>query len=271
MGDIAEFAQSQVNAPFLILHGSYFGDWNSENNLLRAAIATPGLSLASIWSGLPHWFMHPLALGATLGSVTRLTQNNRHTYKSYQNLSAGEVHIALMGDPTLEMYPVIPPGVLQAIPHGATNRLAWGASPDDLIGGYKVYHSHNAQGPYQALTDSPITGSEFWHAAGNGLHHYMVRAVKLERTGSGSYFHMSQGVFSSVRNSGISVAEIRLEDGRIAIKVLGPPERVFELQASSEGQHWTTIQTGMSDDQGHAEIRDAQPTARLVLYRIYWP
>ena len=56
--------------------GSYFGDWDSPNNFLRAPLATPTYTLTSAWAGRPYWMFHHMALGETIGFSTRLTQNN---------------------------------------------------------------------------------------------------------------------------------------------------------------------------------------------------
>ena len=43
--------------------GSYFGDWDSQNDFLRAALATTNYTLTSAWVGRPYWFFHHMALG----------------------------------------------------------------------------------------------------------------------------------------------------------------------------------------------------------------
>jgi len=49
--------------------------------------------------------MHHMALGETIGFSTLLTQNNGPggLYQNQMNSCAGQIHIALMGDPTLRM------------------------------------------------------------------------------------------------------------------------------------------------------------------------
>ena len=218
VGSTTDFATMDPHAVFLMLHGSYFGDWNITDNFLRAAIANPNFTLASIWSGLPHWFMHPLAMGATIGSCARLAQNNVGDYKSHENLSPNQVHIALLGDPTLEMFPVIPPSNLTGAASGNVN-LSWSPSADQDLAGYHIYYSSSAAGPFQRLTSSPIAETAFAHAIGQGTHHYMVRAIKLERTGSGTFFNASQGVFTTVTKStsgALPVVAISTEDGDVS-------------------------------------------------------
>ncbi|MGZ8938130.1 MAG: Ig-like domain-containing protein [Limisphaerales bacterium] len=215
VGTTTDFASQNPQAVFMILHGSYFGDWNTKDNFIRAAIGTQNYTLASMWSGLPHWFMHPMALGRSIGDSTRLTQNNVSDYKSHLNYSAQQVHISLIGDPTLENFPVIPPRNLTGSDAGNIN-LTWSPSLDQNIVGYQVYHSTSANGPFQKLTAAPILATAYSHAIGMGAHHYMVRAVKRERTGSGSFFNLSQGLFTSVtKSSGGAIPQVNIavDDG----------------------------------------------------------
>ncbi|HYG15517.1 MAG TPA: hypothetical protein VEC12_07160, partial [Bacteroidia bacterium] len=53
-----QFAADSIKTIFTSLAGSYFGDWDSQDNLLRAALASkPGI-LASFWGGIPNWVLH---------------------------------------------------------------------------------------------------------------------------------------------------------------------------------------------------------------------
>ena len=52
-------------AAFNHLFGSYFGDFDSGNNLLRGSLASSKLGFVSMWSGRPKWLTHSLALGDT--------------------------------------------------------------------------------------------------------------------------------------------------------------------------------------------------------------
>lgn len=62
-----------------------------------------------------------MAVGETIGFSTRLTQNNLTTYlgsRAERECNRHSVHIALMGDPTLRMHPVIPPSAPTATRSG---------------------------------------------------------------------------------------------------------------------------------------------------------
>jgi hypothetical protein len=236
VGTTYDFAASDPQAVFLILHGSYFGDWNIGDNFLRAAAATPNYTLASIWSGLPHWFMHPMGLGANIGYCTRIVQNNIDDYKSHRNLSPNQVHISLIGDPTLEMFPVVPPSNLTAAA-GPVVSLNWTGAAEENLAGYHVYYATNPNGPFQRLTSAPVNATSYAHSIGAGTYHYMVRSLKLERTGSGTFYNLSQGITATVtQGSGGTVPTVSVitADGEAAETAGNPAEFRFTRSGAVE-------------------------------------
>lgn len=121
------------------------------------------------------------------------------------------VHTALMGDPSLRMHPVLPVTnlTLNTTNQGRHVQLSWIKSVDQNITGYQVYKSSARNGNYQLLTttaDSNYTD----YTVNNGLNYYMVKAVKLETSFSGTYYNTSIGVMdtiSSVIYTGLAEAD----------------------------------------------------------------
>lgn len=196
VGTTANFVNGDPKAIFLLLHGSYFGDWDNPDNFLRSAIATPSAGLVSIWSSLPHWYFHPMALGETIGYATRLTQNNKPggLYHNSEDLSNGEVHISMMGDPTLRAFPVAPPSNLQL---AVSDKLTLGWSPSSQqVDGYMVYYATSYDGPFTRATPAPIPATTLqMPMLPSGHYIFMVKAQTLQTTGSGSFQNLSQGIF----------------------------------------------------------------------------
>ena len=187
-----------AKAVFTMLFGSWMGEWDTTDNIMRAVLATPTMGLTCSLSGRPHWFFHHMGLGEPIGYSTRLTMNNSTRYQNQTNLFTRGVHIALMGDPTLRMYPVVPASGLsgQMAANGVT--LNWTASPDATLG-YHVYRAPAPSGPFARLTSALLTGTQFTDAnASSNTYTYMVRAVKHETTPSGTFQNPSQGVFTTV-------------------------------------------------------------------------
>lgn len=199
IGGSDDFALTDIQAVFTMFLGSYFGDWDNESNFLRAALGS-GYTLATAWSGRPHWFFHRMGLGETIATSIILSQNNRRggTYE-HQTWGTRQVHAALLGDPTLRMHPVIPPSNLSASAVSGGVALAWTPSADSAIQGCIVYRASSPAGPFTRISgNSLLTTAGFFDGAGNSGQTYMVRAVKLEQSASGTYYNPSQGVFASV-------------------------------------------------------------------------
>ena len=202
VGSSDDFAVNDLRVVFTMWMGSYFGDWNNESNFLRAALGS-GDVLTSSYSGFPHTMYFPMGMGETVGHCIRISQNNGTDglYEPY-NQGAGEVHVALHGDPTLRMHPVKPAANLSASAEPGTVRLSWAGSSDSHLQGYHVYRSTSAGGPFVRVTENPVSGTSYTDNPAGGSYTYMVRAIKLEQGASGSYLNPSQGITTQVTVGG---------------------------------------------------------------------
>ena len=229
-GTTIELVRKDVKAVFTMVFGSWLGDWDSEDNIMRAVLATPTCGLTSAWSGRPHWFFHHMALGENIGYSTRLTQNNGPAglYKTQVNSAAGQIHVALMGDPTLRMHVVAPPSGVVA--SGST--LSWTTSPEKVLG-YHVYRAASPAARFTRLTDALLQETTFTDPTPSiDAPAYMVRAVKLENTASGSYFNPSQGAFATP-SSRISVAHSApANNAKMAVLAMSVPTIQLSAKAS---------------------------------------
>ena len=209
----AMIAQQDPKAAFWMMMGSHFCDWDYAENILRAPLAT-STGLASVWSGRPPWYLHTMGMGGTTGEMARLNQNNSmlninpwiNLYNVYGDCY-GKVHLALMGDPTLRLYAVKPVPAVSSVSGTDHIVIDWTASPD-TVAGYYVYRSGNAAGPFARITDSLVTGTSFTDAQvpAAGTYTYMVRAIKLEKTPTGTYYNSGQGTRATATYSGGPVA-----------------------------------------------------------------
>jgi len=201
VGNTIDFATNQSRVVFAMLFGSYFGDWDSEDNFLRAPLCSSdsagesSYGLAAAWTGFPFWFFHHMALGNTIGYSTKVTQNNFDKYASLIHLQ--EIHIALMGDPSLRMHVVSP------VSTGSVNRgtspmsVQWTApspTPSGFIG-YYVYRAATPLGPFSLAGSTPVSGTSYTLPNNEPANQtYMVRVAVLESTPSGTYTNLSEGV-----------------------------------------------------------------------------
>jgi hypothetical protein len=242
IGTSDDWAINEPKVVFTSFLGSWFGQWEKESDFLRAPLGASGYTLVSIFSGQPQWILHPMGMGETIGYAAMLTQNNNTNngiYPPQLNAGAGQIHIDLMGDPSLRMHIVKPPGAVSATVGESGVALNWSPSLDSALG-YYVYRSMTAEGPFTRISgDNAVTATSFADSSGNGGSYYMVRALKLEQTPTGSFYNLSQGVFYPDATSssaapetprGLAIAAI--SRGSVDISWIGNFNnvRAFEIQ-----------------------------------------
>ena len=228
VGGIAEFSKRPITSIFTMIFGSYFGDWDSKDNVMRSVVASRGTVLTTGWAARPHWFFHPMGLGKPIGEVLLGAQNNTQQYMPsiyvtnrypggvYYQVAPRGTHIALIGDPTLRITSNMPIETPKNI--GVTSTVSaqidWESVPN--ANGYLVYKSSSEAGPFEALTPSPITETTFNDIKANWKQDvvYQVRAVMLRETKSGSFYEVSAPNTSEKIN--VSVDENTAQEFRIA-------------------------------------------------------
>ena len=228
VGGIAEFSKRPITSVFTMIFGSYFGDWDSKDNVMRSVVASRGTVLTTGWAARPHWFFHPMGLGKPIGEVLLGAQNNTQQYLPaiyntkrypggvYYQVAPRGTHIALIGDPTLRMTSNMPIETPKNI--GVTSTVSaqidWESVPN--ASGYLLYKSTSETGPFEALTPNPITETTFQDMNANWKQDvvYQVRAVMLRETKSGSFYEVSAPNTSKKIN--VSVDENTAQEFRIA-------------------------------------------------------
>lgn len=192
VGSTSDFAASSLQGVFTLLFGSYFGDWDSQNNFLRAPLAQ-GTMLTDAWNGRPHWQFHHMGLGENIGYSTKVSQNNNTLY--FASYGARFVHIALMGDPTLRNDMVAPVSDVVAVNDGNNCHISWTPSLDNLEG-YYIYRKDSLNPVYTRLNTSPVIDNSYTDLCleNPGTYTYMVKALVLQASPSGTYYNLSQGI-----------------------------------------------------------------------------
>jgi hypothetical protein len=196
VGTSDDYALNDINVVFSLTLGSYFGDWNNESNWLKAALGS-GKVLVSIYSGIPRSFFHPMALGGTIGESFLLTENNdfRDGYLP-DTQGTHEVHQALLGDPTLRMWPRAAVGNLTAEGGAGAASLRWTGGGTGYVGVH-IYRGNSPDGPFTRITSDPISAASFSDTIAAGTYSYLVRPVYLESNGSGSFYDLGQGTVAA--------------------------------------------------------------------------
>ena len=225
IGAVNNFNPGIYNNIFTALAGSFFGDWDITNNFLRAPLASG--SLVSFWGGIPKWYNHYFGLGGTIGTCTQISQNS--TEQSF-NDAQNKLHIALMGDPTLTLRTVPATGKLSAISQTGSVKLNW-VKAKGKFDGYNIYRVDTVTNTWTKLNTTIIVDSFYTDSKNyvNGKHKYAVRAVRLETTGSGTYYNLGTSNFAWVNHTNAIY-----EMPKIQVQLApNPAENSFEIQLNA--------------------------------------
>jgi hypothetical protein len=98
----ADLARNAITSrtAILLVDASYLGDFDSENNFLRALLTCPEGGLAVAYAGFVDWDLRPLARGQPLGDALLATLANDQLIDP-----AMHTYVAILGDPTLRFEP----------------------------------------------------------------------------------------------------------------------------------------------------------------------
>jgi hypothetical protein len=247
IGVTNNFDTSKVKGIFSMLFGSYFGDWDAQNNFLRAPLCAPDPALTNCWAGRPNWFLHHMALGENIGYGTRLTQNNNISVYEPGNYGVYWIHVALMGDPSLRTdYMLQPKNLAVSTTTNGGSHLTWTASTEPGVIGYYVYRCDSAWGQYQRISGL-LTSTTFNDVSGtNGKKFYLLRPAKLQQTPSGGYYNLGVGIVdSAVVTYPLAVAGIQSKSNvtlfpnpaskslNVSIEIAAPAEARMQLMNAS--------------------------------------
>lgn len=230
-GNSTDIGHQTSRVVFTSLFGSYHGDWDADNNLMRSMLAGnpdgDSLGLCCFWQGRPNYFVHHLGMGETLGYMARESMNAGVTggggYTPGGSSFRG-THVGLLGDPALRVHQVEPPRRLTASSSSGQVVLNWAASTETWLQGYHVYRAPTSAGPFTKLTVSPQAGTTYTDSTvTEGISYsYLVRTLKLEDVPSGSYYNLSVG-------SGVTITA----SSAGSAPPMNPSELVIVSQASS--------------------------------------
>jgi fibronectin type 3 domain-containing protein len=108
--------------------------------------------------------------------------------------------MGLMGDPTLRLHVISPAKDLTASFSGSDVELSWSPSSDPVLG-YYIYRSDEYNGHYTLLNNTPVDSTTYTDKCieESGKYFYMVRATLLQNSPSGSYYNLSQVVFTYIQ------------------------------------------------------------------------
>ncbi len=235
---ISQLRTAAYKGIFSMLFGSYFGDWNTNNNLLRAYLGN-GKMLATCWAGRPSWFYHHMGQNNYLGlSATRSINNYRTNSTPYDSVGFGEnwVHMSLLGDLSLRnrYSPLVQNFTADYNGTSGKMTLNWSAYTAKNVTSYDIYVANDTLGPYTLLNSSSASDVEYNYYPTPDTLFYFIKAIFLDTSGNGSYYNNSSGTFISINASAASSNSIPL------------PLELLSFKARLDGENgllnWVTAQ-----------------------------
>jgi Peptidase family C25 len=221
--EMSEWNTDGMEATVFSSDQSYWGwaDVPQENTIysrIRALLAADTKCLVTLWTTTGLSQFHQAGGGISFGGACRRIMD--HSFddqvlpKPPQTYDTNDwwnrTHFAFQGDPTLRLHQVMPPSNFVVADNGSNAELSWQASPDPRLFGYHIYRSSDEMGPYERLTETPITAVNFSIDNHEPAYWYMVRAVIEQTTGSGVFINPSQGLMAQgtmVNTNAASLAE----------------------------------------------------------------
>ncbi|NOQ75226.1 MAG: T9SS type A sorting domain-containing protein [Crocinitomix sp.] len=239
----AGIAAGYSESTFTMLFGSYFGDWDVTNNLMRTAVAN-GRTLACSWAARPNWYYHNMAMGENLGYSTLLSQDIDGDYISLTlgdgTFVTGEgVHVNQLGDPSLRMYYLAPPSDVIVDNDVSNAELSWTASTDGSIEGYNIYRRATDE-LWSKLNTEIVTATSFTDIdlPGADEYEYLVKSVKLKTNSSGTFYNESLGAIGGTTFY-VSIAS----ENKFDFKMYPNPSNGFFTVKTTRNMDQLTIQS----------------------------
>lgn len=186
-------------AEFTLLYGSFYGQWDYQDDFMRAVLGAPENGLTSMWGVGSSYTLHRMGMGGSIGDTFRASVSGApYDYSSYDpTMPTNMVLTNLMGDPSLRQNYVAPPTAVTVQANAGQVKVNWTASAEP-VQGYFVYRGAAITGPFTRITPALLAGTSFTDAnpdAGKPI--YLVRAEALTTTPSGTFWNLSQGAFAT--------------------------------------------------------------------------
>jgi hypothetical protein len=182
---------NEIPVNFYTLAGSFVPEWNGGiNNLMRGILVNTNYGLISTWVRGSKWRFGSLAQGYTTGEALLDTIKNSSTPLSCRTTF-------LMGDPTLRLFITTPVTNLTASRNGSVT-LNWnGSGSSKYLVWATTNTSYSSFADFKKLTLTPVSTTSYVDTATTNKV-YMIRAINVQSTMSGTFTNISQAVIISV-------------------------------------------------------------------------
>jgi hypothetical protein len=183
--------ENEPKVLFHLMYGSWFGDWNlTRENWLRALLATPNYGLVSLYYP-KFWDLEKMGLGAPFAVAFLEMSDLSDPFRDAPRM------LSILGDSTLRLHVLDPVTELHGKRLNQGSQLSWDYPDPDA--GFYVYRK-DVMGTWQLLNQIALSDNLYDDTNAVLPASYMVRATKLQTSGSGSYNNLSQGIMIQIKD-----------------------------------------------------------------------
>jgi hypothetical protein len=174
---------------FMLLDGSYMGDWYFSDSLMRTCVGLLNTSLVTLWGRDHRWRTDRVHAGAGIYSQLADTMASGLSISSRRSI---------LGDPTLRERYIAKVSGFSTVKSGSNVTLTW-TSNSDADAGYRIYRADGTNTSSWTLLTSISSGvTTFTTGPTNpSTNAYLVKAAGLRTSGAGSITVLSIGTVSS--------------------------------------------------------------------------
>jgi|GEM_PF-2515862 len=214
-----DYSNYYYNNRFSQFFGSFVGDIDFKDQIMRAVIASKGQTLTCNFGGRPVWMIGDMANGATIGDGYLRTINNKDAeFKSLGNYLPGGIHILLMGDPNLSAGVFAGPQV-NVPTSGDSGEYTLESAYD--FESYYMYRLNNEGTKYDLIEECQDKECAESYSDPKGL---MVRGKMLIENNFGSHYELSAPTFfpqdfSSLNEIANSQSILELRGNRLFLDI----------------------------------------------------
>jgi Secretion system C-terminal sorting domain len=157
--------------------------------------------LVTLWTTTGVNMFHQSCTGQSFGESVKTIMNhnstNQYLLKAPQDYDTeswwNRTHFAFYGDPSINLYQIIPPSNVSINVVANDAVLQWSNSTDPQLVGYHIFESDSALGKFKRISTNIITGNAFTIPNYQFGKWYMVKAVASVTTGCGKFLQSSLG------------------------------------------------------------------------------
>lgn len=289
--DIAEWKAIGMDATVFSSDQSHYGFGDVAEGAgyskIRALLAADTKNLVNLWTSTGINIFHQPGTGLPFGIACKQIMDHNAGNNILEKPSQAydtpawwnRTHFQYHGDPTLRLFQLAPASAPALQINADHILLSWAASPDAAVAGYHIYRSTTEFGKFEKITSNLCT--DLFYSINNALpgEWFMIRAIALQTTGSGTFYNASQGIFiqHELNTTAVQLTSFsgQLKNKMVYLRWTSTGKTTagyFDIEKSNSINRFTVIGTVLAKANTAGEamygFMDARPFDGINLYRL---